>query len=103
MFTSPEGPGVCFVTQGPFEASHASEETRDYLARRRTEIEDKLRQLFEKAIETGELPPRANATELALYYSVVLQGMALQARHGSTKEQLEGVIDTALAAWPKPA
>jgi len=32
MFTSPDGPGVCFVTQGPFEVANASEETRRFMA-----------------------------------------------------------------------
>jgi AcrR family transcriptional regulator len=100
MFTSPEGPGVCFVTQGPFEASSVSEQTRDYMARRRAGIERMLRELFERSIETGELPRHVSSSELALFYSVVIQGMALQAQHGGTQEQLESVIGVALAAWP---
>jgi hypothetical protein len=60
-----------------------------------------LRDLFERSIEAGELPRHVSASELALFYSIVVQGMALQAQHGGTQEQLESVIDVALAAWPE--
>ena len=102
MFTNPEGLGVCFVTQGPFDASSVTEETRAFMARKRAGIEQSLKKLFEKYIETGELSRGVSAEELARFYSVVVQGMALQAQHGGTKEQLEGVVGVAMGRWPRP-
>jgi len=100
MFTSPDGPGVCFVTQGPFEVANASEETRSFMAHKRSGIERMLRGLFEQSIESGKLSRNVSAEQLARFYSVVIQGMALQAQHGGTKEQLESVIEVAMSAWP---
>lgn len=71
------------------------------MTNRRAGIERMLRDLFERSIGVGELASQVNAKELALFYSVVIQGMALQAQHGGTKEQLESVANVALAAWPQ--
>ena len=100
MFTDPAGGGVCFVTQGPLTGPDASEDTRQYLAKKRAAIELALRDRFDRAIEAGELPLTVSAPNLARFYSVVIQGIALQAQHGGTQEQLFGVVDMAMESWP---
>jgi hypothetical protein len=32
---------------------------------------------------------------------VVIHGLALQAQHGATREDLLGVVDVAIGAWPE--
>src|SRR5580658_8113292 len=39
MFCSAEGPGVCFVTQAPLTSEESSEETRRFVAEKRSRIE----------------------------------------------------------------
>jgi hypothetical protein len=98
--TDPAGAGVCFVTQGPLTAPDASEGTRRYVAKKRAAIELALRDRFDRAVEAGELPLTVSATDLARFYAVVIQGIALQAQHGGTQEQLFGVVDMAMESWP---
>ncbi len=100
MFTDPEGPGVCFVTQGPIADQDASEETRRLITRKRGEVELSLKRRFDRAIEESELPKNTSAADLARFYSVMIQGLALQAQHGGTKEQLMRVVDVAMDHWP---
>ena len=100
MFTDPAGGAVCFVTQGPLTGPDASEDTCQYLAKKRAAIELALRDRFDRAIEAGELPLTVSAPNLARFYSVVIQGIALQAQHGGTQEQLFGVVDMAMESWP---
>lgn len=103
-FTNHDGPGVCFVTQAPLQREEASDDTRRYLAQRRGEVEMALRQRFARAVDDGELPTDSSPESLARFYSVVIQGIALQAQHGGTQEQMQTVVDVALAAWPaKPS
>ncbi len=78
----------------------ASEDTRQYVAEKRAAIELALRDRFDRAIEAGELPVTVSAPDLARFYSVVIQGIALQAQHGGTQEQLFGVVDMAMESWP---
>jgi hypothetical protein len=102
-YTNPEAVGPCFVTQGPLSADDISPEGKRAFEQKRTLMETALRRRFEHAIVLGELPKHVSATDLARYYAVVMQGLALQAQHGGTREQLERVVDVAMMGWPVAA
>jgi AcrR family transcriptional regulator len=101
MVTQPDSPGVCFITQAPLNGLHASHEARLLVARKRADLEMALRRRFDRAEKDGELPRGASPENLARYYSVMIQGLALQAQHGGTKEQLDAVVDVAMDKWPE--
>jgi len=100
-FTDPDGHGLCFITQAPLTSKAASAETRALMAKRRAEVERALRARLELAIEEGELPDDASAADMAKFYAVMIQGFALQAQHGGTREDLFRVIDIAMSKWPE--
>jgi AcrR family transcriptional regulator len=103
-FTSPEGPAVYFVTQGPLTRTDASEEAKRVMAQKRAVVELALLRRFDRAIEEGELPRATSSRDLAGFCSVMIQGIALQARHGGTTEDLLRVVDVGMACWPgKPS
>jgi AcrR family transcriptional regulator len=97
-FTNLEGPGVCFLTQ---RAPDASERTRRFVERKRACVELGLQRRFDRAVQDGELPSTVDAGALARFYSVTVQGLALQAQHGGTREELLGVVAIAMGAWPR--
>jgi AcrR family transcriptional regulator len=99
MVTNPENPGVCFVTQGPPDAS---EKTKQLVARKRAAVAKALQHRFDRAIQEGELPSNISTENLARFYSVMIQGLALQAQHGGTKQELLGVVEVAMENWPEP-
>jgi AcrR family transcriptional regulator len=101
QFTDAHGPGVCFVTQGPLSASDASEQTRTLVAQKRAGVEMALRKRLDKAVEEGELPRSVSTADLARFYAVMIQGIALQAQHGGTREDLLRVVDVAMEHWPE--
>jgi len=100
-FTDSEGQGCCFVTQAPLNSKAASPKTRSLMAERRAEIESAIRARLELALEEGELPADASAADMAKFYAVMIQGFALQAQHGGTREELFRVIDIAMSEWPE--
>jgi AcrR family transcriptional regulator len=102
-FTDAEEFGVCFITQGPLSGPDMSESTRLYVEQKRTAVEMALRRKFAYAIECGELPRDVSPEDLARFYAVVIQGIALQAQHGGTQEQLLRVVDVAMQQWPTAA
>ena len=55
---------------------------------------------IERAVADGELPGTTDVGRLSRFYLGVFQGMAIQARDGATKEELAGIADVAMAAWP---
>ena len=69
---------------------------------RRAKGEQDLRQRFERAIAEGDLPQGSDAADLAAYLSAILQGMAVQAAGGTTREQLRKIAEMALRTWPPP-
>lgn len=96
-FTAPGAAGVCFITQPPLAGGEASAETRAFVACQRAEVEGML------ARRLAADPALAAPADLARFYAVVVQGMALQAQHGGTADELGRVVATAMAAWPAGA
>jgi hypothetical protein len=65
--------------------------------------EARIRQRLEQAQRSDDLPPDANPADLARYVVTVIRGMVVQAVGGASRDDLEGVITTALRAWPDGA
>ena len=62
-----------------------------------------VKERFNRAIEAGELP-RGSAADLARLCAVMIQGIALQAKVGSSRKELHRVVDLYLETWPpRPA
>ncbi|RYG86157.1 MAG: TetR/AcrR family transcriptional regulator [Alphaproteobacteria bacterium] len=55
---------------------------------------------FERAKTEGDLPSHVDVEGLTGYLFAILQGMAVQAGAGATREDLERLIDTSLMVWP---
>lgn len=53
-----------------------------------------------RAVQTGELPDSTDTERLSRFFLSVIQGMAIQARDGASQDDLVGMADAALAAWP---
>ncbi|SIN87585.1 transcriptional regulator, TetR family [Singulisphaera sp. GP187] len=101
MITDGANPCGSYITQGPLKGPDATEETRRFVAEKRNGLEQVLRRRFVSAIEVGELPRDVSAEKLAKYYVAVIRGIALQAQHGETREELFDVVDLAMESWPK--
>jgi AcrR family transcriptional regulator len=100
MFTEEGGLGVCFVTQGPMNPSDASEETCRFVAEKRGDIERMLKQRLDQGAASGESRPDVSTADLARFYAVTIQGLALQAQHGGSRESLLRVVGLAMEVWP---
>ena len=70
------------------------------LARHRAQKELALRERFECARRSGDLPKDADAGALARYLVTVSNGMAVQATSGATAADLREIARIALMAWP---
>jgi TetR/AcrR family transcriptional regulator, copper-responsive repressor len=97
-FTRPEFPLGCLIISGAVNCN--SPEIVGSLRSLRTSQIDALVLLVENAIRAGELPAGTDARALSVYTSVVMQGMAQQARDGADRTALELVAELALKAWP---
>ena len=55
---------------------------------------------FERAKQEGDLPAHVDIEGLTGYLFAILQGMAVQAGAGATRQELESLIETSLMVWP---
>jgi AcrR family transcriptional regulator len=100
--TDPDHPAGCLAVQGALSCGDAAESIKQELMARRAAGEEDLRKRFERAIAEGDLPEGSDAADLARYISAILQGMAVQAAGGTTREQLRKIAEMTLRTWPPP-
>ena len=98
--TNPENPPGCLAVQAALCCGDAAESIKQELMSRRATGEDDLRRRFEQAVAADDLPTDTDAGDLARYISAILQGMAVQAAGGASRDELQKVARMALKTWP---
>ena len=101
--SDPDHPPGCLAVQGALSCGDAAESIKQELMSRRANGEEDLRKRFDRAIADGDLPAGSDAADLARYISAILQGMAVQAAGGASREQLRKIVEMALRTWPPTA
>lgn len=99
LIANPRNPRGCFLVQSALACGDTGQSVRREMAKRRMADEAALRERFERAIAEGDLPPDADAADLARYVTTISYGMAVKAADGATREELERVVEMALRAW----
>ena len=102
IFTDPKNPGGCFGSMGTMTCSSLSPGAKRDLEDMREVFELRLKQRFDRDVESGELPPDTSTKDLASYYSVVYWGLGVHAKIGGTRKELLRAVDMAMANWPTP-
>lgn len=95
--TNPSKPGGCLLVQSALSCSGKATAIRDDVAEKRVAIEPILQDRFEMAIKLSDHSIGAAPAKAARFVSTVIQGMAVQAAGGATREDLHSVVDVALA------
>ena len=98
--THPDYPPGCLGVHGALSCGEAAESIRDELCARRGAYEVSLRQRFERAKAEGDLSADADCADVARLVMTVMQGMAVQAAGGASREDLRRVAEMMLRAWP---
>src|SRR6267154_3085880 len=93
-------PGGCLLVQGALSCSDQATPVKRALASRRATGEARLRDRFERAKSDGDLPAEVDPTDLARYVMTMMEGMAIQAASGTTREALQRVVDVTLRSFP---
>jgi AcrR family transcriptional regulator len=77
-----------------------AESVRDEVIARRASSHRAIVERFERAKTEGDLPADVDVEGLTGYLTSILQGMAIQAGAGASREQLEKLITTSMGLWP---
>jgi AcrR family transcriptional regulator len=100
LLSCPENPKGCLMVQGALACGEEADPIRRELISRRATGEAALRERFERSKVEGDLPAGADPGDLARYVVAVMHGMSVQSAGGASREDLQGVIDLSMRAWP---
>ncbi len=100
LVTRKDWPDGCLVVQGALTTTPDSENIRQFMNGVRNIPVGWMRDRFVRAQEEGDLPPDADPETLAVYIMTVNCGLAVMARSGASREQLEQVVVQAMQSWP---
>lgn len=73
---------------------------REEVLKRGRVVHEACVERMQRAIDEGDFNGPGEAEAITKYLMAVLQGMSVQAGAGSTRKELEGVVETTLAMWP---
>ena len=100
LATDPANPGGCLWVQGALVASTEGESMRREMATLRARGIAQMCERFERALREGDLPSATDVSALTLFLVSIMNGIAVQACSGHTRDELNRVVDLALAVWP---
>lgn len=98
-YSDPKTPSGCMVVVGATVGSPASEGARRFVAGLRRDAQDLFQHRLEQGIADGDVRPDCDTAGLAAYFTVLLQGLSIQALDGAGPRELHGVIDRAMGVW----
>lgn len=93
-FCGGEGARGCLIMLGALNCTR-----HDYLFELRQQGPELVRQRLARGITDGDLPAGASVSDLTSFYTTVLQGLAIRAHDGASRQALMGVVHAAMAAW----
>jgi hypothetical protein len=93
--------GRILFVEGALSRSDKATKIRNELTTRRTAIEPILRERIERARVEGDESVEGVPQKVARYISTVVQGMAVQAAGGSTREELHEIVDVVLSGMSR--
>jgi AcrR family transcriptional regulator len=96
-------PQGCMIALGATHCAPENERLRLELKEMRRALQDTLKLKFKTAVEAGVLPRDVDPESLATYFASVVHGISIQARDGSSREELTAVVIHALAAFDRVA
>ncbi len=103
LFTDRSHPAGCLAVMAMVTSSTTSARLQKHLAEERAQARARLRDRIHRGVKEGDLDPDTDVGALTDFYAAVINGMSLQAREGSPRKALLGMVQTAMRAWPEPA
>ncbi len=98
--TSYDEPRGCLGVISSVACGPEAEAIREEVLDRTKVAHDALIERMRRAIAEGDFTTPVDAEGITKYMTALVQGMAVQAGAGASREELQVLIDTSLAIWP---
>jgi len=90
--TRADSPAGCMISLAGTRMSRQHESIRIFLAEQRALSKKLLAERIKRRVSDGDLPEGTNVEELASYFRTVIRGMAVQARDGRSRADLQAML-----------
>lgn len=98
--TRADAPHYCMLILAAPTGAVENHAIREFLAAIRRSQFTAIKERLDRGVDDGDLTvPDGRVSALARYYATMVQGFSVQALDGATRDELEGVITCAMAAW----
>ena len=98
-FLKPGKPRGCLLVLGAINSMPANKSVQDHLRSLRARRQKVIQQRLQRGLAEGELPSGLDLGALASFYATVVDGLAIQARDGASRKDLNFAVRCAMAAW----
>jgi AcrR family transcriptional regulator len=98
--TSNDEPHGCLRVIASVACGPAAESIHSEIAMRSNLVKQTMVDRFQRAKTEGDLPAHIDVEGLTRVLIAFLQGISIQANMDATREDLDRLVDTALAIWP---
>ena len=95
----PGAPQGCLLILGDSNATPENNGVRQYLCQRRRDIQTGIDTRLRRGVSDGDVPADADIEAMAAFYMTVIQGLSLRARDGASRDAMNGIVESAMAAW----
>lgn len=99
-FTRRGSPRGCLVQTALLGWAEESAAPARLVADLRRKSRAAVAQRLQRGVEAGDLPATTDVPSLAAYCAAVIQGLAVQARDGATRAELNAIVDIAMTRFP---
>ncbi|WP_208328278.1 TetR/AcrR family transcriptional regulator [Paraburkholderia caballeronis] len=97
-YSRPRRPRGCMISTGVLVCAAENRDEAKHVAQLRRDTIGLFRQRLDAAIDAGELAPDADSAGLARYLGAIVQGMAVQAQDGASRDELLAIAQVAVLA-----
>lgn len=98
-FSCPDSPAGCMVLHTATEMGELSPELTQGLCELRASNADILARRLERGVQDGDVAAGTDVRAVADFFATVHKGLSLSAKGGASREELDSVVTSAMAAW----
>jgi len=99
QFSMLDQPSGCFITLSALHSTQASAVLAAEVSAKRVHNLEILAEKLVQGVDSGEIDEKVDLKAVARFFLTVQQGMSIQARDGASRQALEQIARSALAAW----
>lgn len=93
------GPRGCFLISSAGKCAQGNEGAADYVRSVRAKGPSAIKGRLKRAVAEGDLSPKVDVDTIASFYYAIINGIGVRAGDGATRQELNAIVESAMAAW----